>query len=1196
MQIFIPNRRFFSNMKTTAVRIRTLSCGLLYTMLLFCMHCQMSDPSDTFNTWSFSGYVLNGYSGNPINGATVSYINSGTEEKSVTTGKNGNFLIDKIPYGERTFRVSYNSPDTNNVRFTEKTVHVSCWATTGTNADGVAGDIARVMRLFPLSGALNGTFLVKRHESGQPVPADSILVRITYTDTALNESAPNTFQTTTDTLGRLSIGKLPLASGLTITTPDYTLDGISYAISTKPTVTLFPDNAVSLGNIYLTAADSTDVMLNAVVSNVISKDGFGLTNVPVNIALSYVLPVLPDSTDIQATITGGGNPKTVVRIHRDTVFITPVKNLGYDSAITVTISGKTQTGNRINLVFDGVKKFTTEKGIFPIASNTWDASGAPASNFGPYDTMWVKFSQPLDTTIEKIKWYETSADFDIYGSGIQSNANLWIRNDTLFVKPDLRLAIDYGKTIGFKIIITAQSGRQSDSLNFSAKLIDNIYYVKETNTKDQLGNPRSDFGVADSIIIVSNVPIREVTSISSVTDALPPADMTLDNIRVSGDTIIYKPSINLALNTTYGMDFNVTFANGIRRTDVLPVTWKTRTGVMILSTNNRQNGNFRAFNVIGDSLVITFSKEIDTSRNASVPFKVNMQTVKGVSVRTSVQWDSKLTRAAIFAVDTLPTADFGASPAYTSNATTTRAVDSVTFDLTTRDGEQVFRLGLSSEWIEMHTEKGLCVTNINLLPDHDPLLEVSSTAEPTDTFPVDGTIQITFNRNIDTTLMKAFDLSTFCSIEKGANSLKVPSTIQFGLQGRQIILTPALPLDVGAEYYVVINTVPGLGIAGADAINKHGGSFTGKNTGKRLFTKPFKTRSPDIQALTAEILPDSNAIMAVLDNRIGVSAGMVYSYIVGSTNVTTPSSLKFRINESAWNSRHADSVTGYQVQVQNVDRKNRAGGWYDLSSTIATTPYPTSNQERLHIRKAEIDLTAATFYSGLQIADGDGTGSFYQNGANLFNDSNSIQLRIRPFIGEADPLRHEVGLWSQPLSLTDNAAPCDSDFVTGSNCNNLAKGGVQIIENVSFNNGSGSTVADTGYIEIIFPEDMDVNGPAPSVTFYYGPMGGTNPPAPLAAVPESSGKNHWISARRYQIYIAVPVFDYTWGLSELGSYYNVSVAGCKDVSGNEIAVYGTPGSIAQSDHTAASRSSRLSAAAELKQGSSCVVSGFFRCD
>jgi hypothetical protein len=638
------------------------------------------------------------------------------------------------------------------------------------------------------------------------------------------------------------------------------------------------------------------------------------------------------------------------------------------------------------------------------------------------------------------------------------------------------------------------------------------------------------------------------------------------------------------------MDFNITFANGIKRTDILPVTWTTRTGVMILSTNNRSGGNFRVFSAYGDSLVVNFSKEIDTSRNASVPFRVNMKTVKGANVRTNVHWDPSLTRATIFPIDTLPTADFGASPAYTLNAITTRAVDSVTFDLTTRDGEQVFHLGLSGELIEIHTEKGLCVTNVNVLPGHNPLTEVDYNAETVDTFPVDGNIQITFNREIDTTLMKAFDLSTFCAIEKGTSNLKVPSTIKFGSQGRQIIITPSTPLDVGTEYNIIVNAIPGKGITGADPINSHGGMFTGKNTNKRLFSHSFKTKSPDIQALNAQLLPDSNTTASTFDNRIGVSASMVYSYIVGGSNVATSSSLKFRINESAWNSRHTDSVAGYQIQVQSVDRKKKASGWYDLTTSIATTPYPSSNQEMLRIRKAEIDLTTLSFYSGLQIADGDGTGSFYQNSTNLFNDSNSIQIRIRPFIGGADPLRHEVGVWSQPLSFTDNVAPCDSDFVTAQNCNNLTKGGIQITENISFNNSSGSAVSDTGYIEITFP------GPVPTVTFYYGPMGATNPPAPLATHPESSGKNNWISARRYKLFISVPVFDYTWGLSELGAYYNVSVAGCKDVSGNVIGAYGTPGSLAQSDYTAANRPSRISAVTELKQGSSCIISGFVRCD
>ncbi|MBN1308872.1 MAG: hypothetical protein JXA18_13195 [Chitinispirillaceae bacterium] len=1168
---------------------------LLFGSILFFMHCEITDPADTFNTWTFSGYVIDGHTGDVLEDVTVYYLKTGTNEQSVTTGSNGSFLIDELPYGERNFRFVYQRKGSS-TKYTEKSVLASCWRDASSSTEGVAGDVAQIVRLFPLTGSITGKLVVKIHESGMTVPAESSLVRITFSDTAMEGATPSVYEAVTDGDGVFKVKELPLASGLTFVIPEYTVNQVSYRLSAPPSVVLFPDRVVSIGNLYLTASDTTDWPINSVTSNVISKDGFGKANVPVDVSLYYVLSTAPDPSTVQATIEGGGDPEAIVTVHKDTVFVEPVRNFDYNASVVVTIQGSDRDGNRIYLKFDGIKQFTTEQGVFPVASNTWDATGEPVSNFRLYDTMWAAFSQPLDTSPANIEWYESDADIDIFGSGTNTNATIRIRGDTLFVAPDLRLAVEYGKTVGFKVTVTAQNGKQSDSIDFIAKLTESIYFVKWTNTKDQLGNIRSDFGIEDSVVIVSNVKIREVTAISDVEDATPPADMTLDNIRISGDTIIYKPSLNLALNTTYGMDFNVTFANGVRRDNVLAVTWKTRTGVMILSTNNRQGGSFRALSTYGDSLAMTFSKAINTRSNAPVRFKVNMHDVNGMQIRTEVQWDSTNTRAVIFPKDTLPTADFDASPAYTIDATNTRAVDSVTFDLTTADGEQVFQFGLPGERIELHTEKGICVTNATILSNHDPLLDVNVNETPIDTFDVKGYIDISFSRTVDTARMSAFDLSTFCGIEKKETGLKVPCAITFRSNNCTIRINPASALEVGKEYYVWLKGIPAYGIAGAAAINKHGGTFTGSGANGRLLAKPFKTTSPNIQALTAAVLPDSNTTLSVLNRRLGASAGMTYSAVVGAANTITASSIKFLISESAWNAKHADSVSGYQVQVQNVDRRNGESGWYDVTTTITTTPYPTANQEKLRNRKAEIDLTPASFYTGILTPDGDATGTYFLNSTNLFNDSSSIQIRIRAFVGSGDPLRNEVGVWSSSIAFVDNVAPCDSDFVTSSNCNTLTKGGIQITENIAFNNSAGSATSNTGYIEITFPEDMDPNGPAPSITFFYGPMGDTNPHAALSAVPDNSGKNRWISARKYQLHISVPVFDYTNGYSDQGAFYNVSVAGCRDASGNVIQTYGSNGTLASDDIEGDDRPTRTAAAAELKQGSACVIAGFARCD
>lgn len=1182
-------------MKQLVMYLRVAAIPALSGAILL-MHCGIKNPAETYNSWTFSGYVVDGYSGEHLSGVAVHYLRSETEEISDTTGKNGSFLIEGLPYGERSFRFTYSEAQ-GRTKYTEKTVMESCWKDAGGNTDGIAGDVSRTIKLFPCIGSLSGIVIIKLRESDLTIPAESANVRITFKDTSMDDAMPSVFEKVTDSSGSFTIDSLPLAGGLTVEIPKLLVNSTTYALSAWTSPQLLPKTNVTLGTIFMAASDTINWPINSVISNVISKDGFGITNAPITITPWYLLPSSPDSGSITATINdGGGNPEAIVSVHGDTVFVKPVRNLGYNASVNVTVSGKDRQGNRIFLNFGGIKQFKTEAGVFPVACNTWGADGQEASNFGLYDTMWAVFSQDLDTSLDKIEWQASDADIDIYGNGSQTNAAVWVSKDTLFVKPDFRLAVDYGKTIGFKVVVSAANGKRSGAIDFKAKLLENLYFVKWTNTKDLLGNMRTDFGVSDSVIVVSNMPVSEVTALSGISGLTPPADMTLDNVRVSGDTIIYKPSLKLTPNTVYGMDFDVTFANGIKRTHVLGAVWQVRSGVMILSTDNRQNGIFRAFKAIGDSLRVTFSKPIDTTTGAPVRFKPNMRDSRGITVRSMVKWDSACVKATIFPTDTLPTADYDASPAYTINAPKTRAIDSITFDLTTRDGEQVFQLGPANGKIEVHSEKGLCVTNASIVPGHDRLFEVVATETPVDAFDLDGAITITFSRAIDSVRMNAYGATAFIGIENKVNGNKVPCSIGFGSNARSVTITPLSILEVGKEYYIWLKNVPAEGILGAAAIAKHGGTYTGSGTNGRLLTKAFKTKSPDIQSLSVSLAPDTNTAAAVLENRLGASAGITYSSVVGSMNTVTSTSIKFLISEAAWNSRHGDSVAGYQVQIQKVDRRNSESGWYDFAATISSIPYSIVNPDRFRTRDAQIDLTTASFYNSLLSADVDGTGSFFLNSSNIFNDSSRVQVRVRPYIGSGDPLHGEVGRWSSPITFADNVAPCDSDFVTGANCNNLAKGGVQITESISFNNSAGSGATDTGYIEIAFPEDMDPSGTAPSITFFYGPMGTTIPSQALSIIAESGTKSRWINARKYRAYIWVPVFDYTNGGTDQGAYYNIDVAGCKDASGNLVQSYGNIGDLANTDISATGRATRTAAAAKQSTGSRSVIAGFTRCD
>lgn len=579
-----------------------------------------------------------------------------------------------------------------------------------------------------------------------------------------------------------------------------------------------------------------------VKSNVLSQSGYGLSGIPVSVKLWYKLPFIPLPSTVTVSLAGGGSPNSIISVKKDTIFVEPSRYFKYDELITVVIKGSDTNGTHFEYVFDDYKQFKTEKNITAVESNTWRKPGEAISYFSLSDTLWVRFSEKLDKDVNKIDWGKSSALFSIYGIGPYANADVWINGDTLFARPDQRLAIVYGGTMGYKVNVVSASGKRSDSVDVIANIELDEYYIKWTNAKDALGNMRLDFGTLDSIVVVSNKPIAQIRGISSFSGKSVPSDLSLDNIRLKGDTIIYKPSLFLKPDSVYGIDFDVLFKDGNLRNDVLGVIWKTALKLQILSYDNRLSGGFRQFNVIGDSLTVKFSSPIDTNRNAIVPFRVNITDVRYRSLKSRVRWNSSLTVATIFNIDTFPAADFDASPAYTGDAVNTRAVKSVSFDLITRDGEQVIGFKPKNEDIELHTVRGLCVVDANFILNHDNRNRVDRGESTLNNFPLNGSVRITFNHVLDTVAMRASDagLSSYAGIKDGSSS--VASTITFSPDGKIIIITPDTNLNTASSYYVWLKNIPALGIANAVAINKDAGTFSGKSSNYNLLDKAFQAR------------------------------------------------------------------------------------------------------------------------------------------------------------------------------------------------------------------------------------------------------------------------------------------------------------------------------------------------------------------
>ena len=477
--------------------------------------------SDHIIAWRFSGYVIDGYTEKPLSGVLISYLNINGDEKKVKTSSTGSFFIDNLPFGERSFRFSYTKTDSSDIMYTQKLVTVTGNMTTSAS-EGDVGDVSKIIKLFPLSGALTGDVFVKLRGSELPVPARKTQVKFSFENADLENASPVIFESATDSTGHFSFTQIPVATGGILSVPNITIDNISYSLAPTNSPVLFSQKQVSLGKIYLFPEDSTDWSVSLTSSNVLSNDGFGLTGVPVNEMPYYVLSVKPDPASIEATIQGGGNPDVIVKTSGDTIFIKPVKNFSYNSLITVSISGNDIDGNRIFLNFDGVKQFRTVQGIFAVESNMWDESGSPVQNFRLNDTMWVKFSEKLNEKINNFEWNTSTASKNIYGNGANTNASVWVHEDTLFVKYDYRLDVSFGETVGFNVSVLSHDGKRSAPQEFTVKMRENSYFVKWTNTIDQFGSVRDDFGVLDSVIIVSSMKIKEVNGISTITDIAPP--------------------------------------------------------------------------------------------------------------------------------------------------------------------------------------------------------------------------------------------------------------------------------------------------------------------------------------------------------------------------------------------------------------------------------------------------------------------------------------------------------------------------------------------------------------------------------------------------------------------------------------------------------------------------------------------------
>jgi hypothetical protein len=622
----------------------------------------------------------------------------------------------------------------------------------------------------------------------------------------------------------------------------------------------------------------------------------------------------------------------------------------------------------------------------------------------------------------------------------------------------------------------------------------------------------------------------------------------------------------------------------------LNALWQLKSGVKALAANdmNASFTQYRVFKNRGDSLVVTFSQAIDTSKT----FRL---TGFGTVSKLTYRWSVDLKTVTVKDTSTLANVKAYTVPVDYS-LTGTPQYSNLTFVLTTLAGEVQGALAPNADFsglrpdLQIHTEVQLVAVDANFLSVHDASAMTAGDAV-IDTFLPAQDITIIFNRAVDTSAVRAAVRDAYFSLFNSAvTTIPLDYAISFSIDGKTVTLNPTVDLVPANTYNVKVTGVPDL---------SSGNRYSGPATGNYLVTANFKvqplTKVTSIAGLAAAIAVDTNTTAGVADNRIGASPMAAIGGVYRNALLSTETAYRFLLMESAWNAHHADSVAGYQWRVRAVSRTGVAGDWYEVSpaSNITTSAWSTAwNASTLNAanaaKKAILNVAAArTLLNGLIVTylrtNWVGRPG-YSNGNNSFNDSAQIEVQVRPvkdFNADGNYTdAGEFGQWSNSVIVADNIAPCDSDFVMQANLATLAQGGVGVARAIKWdNNNPGDVAFDSAAstVTLTFPEDMDTST-VPTLTFASGTATAANyslgviPVDPRVALGNGAGKvTGWTSARAYTAYILMTSQeDYrstSPGVPYIGFAINIGVDGMRDASGVTIPAWGALGATGTVDLT-----------------------------
>lgn len=335
--------------------------------------------------------------------------------------------------------------------------------------EGVVASGSRVVRLSPLNAGIVGELYVQEEATGVKSPTSKVKIHLFHQDTVFVNIAPETFSTTTDSLGRFTFNKLPADSGLVLSAEPFTYKGKTYRFSNTALPRLRSDIVHDMGRLFLncdTLKESAPVIVS---SNVMDKNRMGYKNLSPLITPYYVFSEAISKENISVSLVGDSATILTPEINGDTLFLRHTTPLAAEKSYSVSIIGYTKKGERLTIDLSGEAAFTTNRGLYAVTSNAWAASSRYKATFSVNDTLWVKFSDSLAT----VQWGKAAkGKKSIYAGNVSPNADAWIKADTLFVKmfETFDDSLVAGDTVGMNLTAHAKSGLYLHGLTILTEL------------------------------------------------------------------------------------------------------------------------------------------------------------------------------------------------------------------------------------------------------------------------------------------------------------------------------------------------------------------------------------------------------------------------------------------------------------------------------------------------------------------------------------------------------------------------------------------------------------------------------------------------------------------------------------------------------------------------------------------------------